>query len=693
MKRIGISIVVAIGLCLAAGFGATSALAAGNFYTSQFNGEKTSAKSFKPEALAVNSTGDVYVADAAHGVVDEFNAAGTAVLAEFNGSNTKAKSFSPGALAVNSSGDVYVGDVTNLVVDELGASSTEEVLAEFNGTKTKDKSFKPGALAVNLSSGDVYVGNVRAEVVDELSASSTEEVLEEINSSATPTFELTPNTIAVTATGVLYVGFRSGPVVDRFSSSGTYECQITGTESTEQCGGPASKTPQGSVEPAGVALAPGGELYQSDPEIGLVNIFSSSPPTHPLTVKKTGTGKGTIGSTPAGIECKSAETECTHEFPDENIKLKEAAAPGSTFTKWEGCTAEAGGECEVTTSAAEEVKAEFTANTPVAFTPTDAGTGSGEVKCEVDQDGGFVPCASEYGKGTELVIEGVEGAGSTFAGWSNGTGSAGACTGTGPCAFTIEEPTTITATFNKTTSFPLSVRVTGNGEVNDGKAIVKCTSSGGTCTEETEGDVTLTEAVPTGSGSVFAGWIGECQKETPTGCEVAVTAATKVTAVFLQEGVQGKNGEGKEGEAGREGIEGLPGPEGKAGAPGEKGAAGASGATGSAGTQGPAGPAGPAGKEGPAGKVELVTCKKVKKKMKCTTETVSGTVKFTTSSARATLSRHGVVYAAGTASDGHGSMSLRLIPVRKLRPGRYTLTLTSGSGRYERIRSEVFALR
>ncbi len=89
-----------------------------------------------------------------------------------------------------------------------------------------------------------------------------------------------------------------------------------------------------------------------------------------------------------------------------------------------------------------------------------------------------------------------------------------------------------------------------------------------------------------------------------------------------------------------------------------------------------------------------MTCKKVGKKQKCTTKTVSGTVKFTTKglAAHATLSRHGAVYAAGTASSANGSLSLRLTPLRKLRPGHYVLTLISGSGKHETIRSESFTL-
>ncbi|MGH2833776.1 MAG: collagen-like triple helix repeat-containing protein [Solirubrobacteraceae bacterium] len=126
---------------------------------------------------------------------------------------------------------------------------------------------------------------------------------------------------------------------------------------------------------------------------------------------------------------------------------------------------------------------------------------------------------------------------------------------------------------------------------------------------------------------------------------------------------------------------------------------GSNGSDGAAGIEGPVGPAGSQGSAGPAGKVELVTCKTVKQgkksAQKCTTKLVSGAVKFTTtgSSEHATLSRRGVVFAAGMAvTVNRGHLGLRLTPLRKLRPGRYTLTLIGGSGSRRHIRSESFTL-
>jgi hypothetical protein len=229
--------------------------------------------------------------------------------------------------------------------------------------------------------------------------------------------------------------------------------------------------------------------------------------------------------------------------------------------------------------------------------------------------------------------------------------------------------------------YVLSVFTTGEGEVTSTPAGLTCTT--GECTHEFEGAVTLT-ATPK-PGYVLAGWLG-CKHTGADTCEIE-TPTSEVTAVFLKAGEKGEKGEeGKAGKEGSTGNEGTPGAAGKEGLPGKEGPAGKAGA------QGPAGPTGAQGPAGSAGKVELVTCTKKGKKQHCTTKTESGTVSFTTSSAHATLSRQGAVYAIGNAACVRGHLSLRLTPLRSLRPGKYTLTLVSGAGQHERIASESFTL-
>jgi hypothetical protein len=115
------------------------------------------------------------------------------------------------------------------------------------------------------------------------------------------------------------------------------------------------------------------------------------------------------------------------------------------------------------------------------------------------------------------------------------------------------------------------------------------------------------------------------------------------------------------------------------------GPAGANGAQGSPGTSGTNGTNGANGSNGSNGKIELVSCKSVTKTVKhkkktvqrCSTQLTSSPVSFTASAASATVSRAGHVYATGSLRDG----KLSLHTSKTLRAGRYTLKLTTGSGK------------
>jgi hypothetical protein len=145
----------------------------------------------------------------------------------------------------------------------------------------------------------------------------------------------------------------------------------------------------------------------------------------------------------------------------------------------------------------------------------------------------------------------------------------------------------------------------------------------------------------------------------------------------------------------------IPQASGPTGAQGPTGQAGPPGAQGQTGPQGPRGQAGP---QGPAGMAELVTCRTVTRtvtrhghrvkvrRQVCATRLVTGPVKFTAAagSARATLSRGGVVYATGYSHQGRDGPRTTLLAARALRPGGYTLTVTSRRpGHTVRVRSQI----
>ncbi len=86
-------------------------------------------------------------------------------------------------------------------------------------------------------------------------------------------------------------------------------------------------------------------------------------PSHTLTVKKAGTGSGTVTSSPAGISC-GAQCSASYE-QGTKVTLTATPAAGSTFAGWSGGGCSGTGACVVTIPNADvTVTATFNANPP-----------------------------------------------------------------------------------------------------------------------------------------------------------------------------------------------------------------------------------------------------------------------------------------------------------------------------------------
>jgi hypothetical protein len=108
------------------------------------------------------------------------------------------------------------------------------------------------------------------------------------------------------------------------------------------------------------------------------------------------------------------------------------------------------------------------------------------------------------------------------------------------------------------------------------------------------------------------------------------------------------------------------GPQGPAGPGGPAGPAGPTG------QGGPSGPSGPAGPQGPAGRDAVVSCRVPKPRRGRVRVTCRVTFDSPARRVRARLTRAGRTYARGKSS---GARSVRLRASRRIRPGRYLLTL------------------
>jgi hypothetical protein len=492
-------------------------------------------------------------------------------------------------------------------------------------------------VAVDNSSGpnkgDIYIANTEAVLIYSASGEKLGVLTEEGE----------PCGVAVDPGGDLYVGFYGKEEVKRYAPTTEPIAEADYTSSLWEVGHVCNL----AVDSAGDAYVAG---YNGN---GGVTKYATSQ-FNTTETQATGTVIDSEKTPTLAVDPLSGKA-----YIDNGSEIEvytSSGAPVESFGSLSGSYGVAVNDTNGDVYAPEEKESEVIIFGPAAATPkdkldlTETGSGSGTVACEEEGSGTAMPCGatSEWDEGTKLVVTASPAGGSEL-GAISGMHSAGACTAL-PCRFTITEDSTLITEF----------KVTSGG-------------SGGQGPPGPAGPIGPTGATgPSGVGVTVVSF-GPGGHECANG-GIEVVSSEEVT--YVCNGLNGNDG--------------TNGGNGTNGSNGERGLTGPVGPVGSTGAQGPA---------GPPGKVELVTCDTIKKDKRnvkqCTAKLVSATVKFTASGTAASvmLSRHGVVYAAGTARVSHKGTSLRLRPLRRLRAGRYALTLISGTGPRERIRREVFTLR
>lgn len=162
--------------------------------------------------------------------------------------------------------------------------------------------------------------------------------------------------------------------------------------------------------------------------------LTASTASNVLTVSKSGTGSGTVTSSPAGINCGAT---CAGTYTNgTSVVLTATAASGSTFAGWTGnsdCT-----DGSVTMNANKSCTANFAASQAVLSVTK---VGSGTVTSTSSGINCGTVCSAVYPLGTSVGLQATPSAGYVFAGWS------GLCQGAAGCIILLSSSSTVTATF------------------------------------------------------------------------------------------------------------------------------------------------------------------------------------------------------------------------------------------------------
>jgi uncharacterized repeat protein (TIGR02543 family) len=163
----------------------TLAGSAGNI--NSFDGAGTNAQFFQPQGIAVDSTGNVYVADSWNHTIRKITPAGVVStlaglagnLGSVNGTNSKARFNRPAGVAVDSSNNVFVTDFLNHTIRKITPTGTVSTIAGLpgvwgsaDGTNNAARFFQPqGILADNV--GNLFVVDSGNQTIRKISASGT----------------------------------------------------------------------------------------------------------------------------------------------------------------------------------------------------------------------------------------------------------------------------------------------------------------------------------------------------------------------------------------------------------------------------------------------------------------------------------------------------------------------------------------
>jgi len=282
---------------------------------------------------------------------------------------------------------------------------------------------------------------------------------------------------------IIYAGTDGGgafkflPIVSlSVSKSGTGDGSVTSNPSGIDCGSTCTgsydqgtsvtliATPSSGsnfVGWSGACSGTGDCVVTMDSDKTVTATFNSKP-QYGLTVVKTGTGNGTVNSSPAGINCGS---NCSGTYiQGTSVTLTAAASSGSVFAGWSGACSGTG-DCVVMMDSSKSVTATFNSQPQNSLIVVKTGTGDGTVASSPAGINCGSDCSGTYIQGTSVTLTATPSSGSAFAGW------AGACSGTGDCVVMMDSDKAVTATFEINT-YTITVTGGAGGSITPGTVTV-----------------------------------------------------------------------------------------------------------------------------------------------------------------------------------------------------------------------------
>ena len=268
--------------------GVVSTLAGGGSVGSA-DGTGGAARFWSPEGVAMDGNGNIYVADEVNCTIRQITSAGLvstmAGLAEVSGTNDGPGSYAlfsgPGGVAVDSAGNVYVADTYNHTIRKITPAGIVSTIAgkagtvgSADGTNSAARFNYPGGIAVD-SATNLYVADTDNDTIRKMTLAGTNWVVRTIaglagtngftDGTGTNAHFNKPGGIVVDSATNLYVADFTNDTIRKITLVGTnWAVSTIAGQAMVQGSADGSGTNAQFYKPNGIALDSAGNLYVAD---------------------------------------------------------------------------------------------------------------------------------------------------------------------------------------------------------------------------------------------------------------------------------------------------------------------------------------------------------------------------------------------------------------------------------------------